>query len=176
MTDKKEELRITVNCPLCEQKELNVVNDTDSNTQIMQCLGCGYSTGDQLMGSIEDNESYKNTDPSLQKFVKEKNDYIWLPSVINLPIGILYPKESDNGDMQWAFSPIIEIPKGEQKNYPIPENVGEFYKTKYDTDNEVYFDNFKNAIFEINVIASSLSKKNKEDAEVKLPTLEKDNG
>ena len=70
MDNVKEEMRITVDCPLCGEHELNVVNDPEINKQIMQCMSCGYSTGDQLMGSIEDNIAYKNTDPSLQKFVK----------------------------------------------------------------------------------------------------------
>ena len=134
-----DQMKITINCPLCEMKECQVI---DAPAQkMMQCLNCGYSTSDNLFLPKEENKNYKDLDDKMKSWSKEADGYIWIPTILQLSSGILYPIEIDN-EMKWAYSKIVELDEDEQKKYPVPGKENEYYKTKYDTDNEKYFDNF----------------------------------
>ena len=85
----------------------------------------------------------------MQSWSVEKNNKIWIPSILNFNIGIYYPIDQDN-EMKWAFAPIQKIPEEDQKNYPIGD--GKFYDQKYDTGNQIIFDKFDRGIVEINMI------------------------
>ena len=52
--------------------------------------------------------------------------------------------------MKWAFAEMIQIPKEEQKNYPVPNTDGQFYAQRYDTDNQKIYDEFIYALAELN--------------------------
>ena len=132
-------MKITIECPLCGEKECQVVND--GGVRMMQCLSCGYSSNDHLTLPKEDNEHYNRMDDKLKEWSKEADGYVWLPTVLQLSTGILYPTSVDD-EMKWAHAPIVDIPEEEQKNYPVQGKEGEFYKTKFDTDNEKFFDKF----------------------------------
>tara|TARA_B100000131_G_scaffold313744_1_gene349524 strand:+ start:15 stop:875 length:861 start_codon:yes stop_codon:yes gene_type:complete len=80
-------------------------------------------------------------DDKIKNWSKEADGYVWIPTILQLSSGILYPVHKDD-KMKWAHAPIVEIPEEEQKNYPIEGKDNEFYETKFDTDNEKYFDNF----------------------------------
>ena len=121
--EKQQSERIVTTCPLCGKKELQILEDKyrviDGNpSRNFQCLSCGYSTNDDYKGDIETNEAYKATSETLKQWVKLADGYIWLPSVVNLPVGVLYPHDGGE-EMKWAFAPIVEIPEEEQKNYPV---------------------------------------------------------
>tara|TARA_B100000131_G_scaffold300549_1_gene321985 strand:- start:1869 stop:2375 length:507 start_codon:yes stop_codon:yes gene_type:complete len=157
--EKQQSERIVTTCPLCGKKELQILEDKyrviDGNpSKNFQCLSCGYSTNDDYKGDIETNEAYKATSETLKQWVKLADGYIWLPSVVNLPVGVLYPHDGGE-EMKWAFAPIVEIPEEEQKNYPVENKENEFYKTRLDTNNEVYFNTFKQGIFEIEIIVGA---------------------
>ena len=147
MKDKDKEFKIIIDCPLCNSKELNVVGG-DKN--LMQCISCGYSTSDDYTGTFEDNNIFKNLDKKMKEWAVESNGQIWIPSILNLPIGIFYPVDGKNKSLHWAFAPIEKIPKEEQKNYPLGD--GKFYDQKYDIDNQIIFDSFGSGIIEINMI------------------------
>ena len=58
-------------------------------------------------------------------------------------------------DGDWSLSckfmaEMKDIPKDERKEYPIPEQDGEFYTRKYDTDNPIVYNEFFEAMSEIN--------------------------
>ena len=167
----EENMKIVVDCPLCGNKELNVIL---SNNNLMQCISCGYSTSDEYSGNIKDNIAVKKLDQRMREWSKEKNGQIWVPSILNLPIGIFYPIDKD-GEMAWAFAPVEKLPENEQEKYPVPGQEGKFYTTKYDTDNQVLFDSFGRGIVELEMIIQLREKSNKESSDIELPKLKKTN-
>ena len=147
------EFKITIDCPLCDGKELNVVGG-DKN--LMQCISCGYSTSDDYTGTFKENDAFNELDKKMQSWAKEANGQIWIPAILNLPAGVFYPLELNDGVMKWAFAPIEKISKEEQKDYPMGD--GKFYEQKYDTDNQIVFDSFGGGLIEINMIMEMRSK------------------
>jgi len=140
-------MNIISNCPLCEEKSLHAIGDKNAQTQ--QCINCGYVTAEKFKGTKEDNETYKQLPEEMQSWSKEANGNIWIPSMITLPFGTLYPTNID-GEMKWAFAEMVSIPEEEQKNYPIEGDTEGYYTQKYDTDNQKIFDEFILAMAEMN--------------------------
>jgi Zn ribbon nucleic-acid-binding protein len=112
-----------------------------------QCINCGYATTSKFIGTKEDNEMYKTLPEEMQSWSKEEAGRIWIPSMMTLPFGTLYPTNVD-GEMKWAFAEMTEIPEEEQENYP-DENGG-YYKQMYDTVNQKVYDVFIEAMAEMN--------------------------
>ena len=108
-------MKIQIKCPLCEADELQVLTP-QPNTKLMQCISCGYSTSTELMGTKKDNNRFKSFDDAIKKWSKEVNGYIWTPSIVHLPIGIIYP-EADDDNLNWIFARMVDIQKEERKNY-----------------------------------------------------------
>ena len=138
-------MKIVSNCPLCEEHSLHVLEEDGIGTQ--QCINCGYATTDKFIGTREDNEVFKTLPEEMQSWSKESNGRIWIPSMITLPFGMLYPIDGDN-KMKWAYAEMIDIPKEEQKNYP--DEKGSFYKKKIDTENPKIYDEFLEGMVTIN--------------------------
>ncbi len=148
------------NCFLCGEKALHVAGTEEA--QVMQCINCGYTTSTKFNGTKESNEEFQKLGEDMKNWAVEKNGKIWIPSIITLPIGMLYPvntKITDGigevGDtiksvMKWAFAPMIEIPEEDRKNYPNPSVPGKFYDKKIDTDNAVIYDLFLEGMSQIN--------------------------
>lgn len=145
-------MRIVIDCPLCGEKELQVYKG-DKN--LMQCISCGYSSSDELIGSMKDSETFKNLDENMKKWGKESQGQVWIPSVVNLPVGLLYPADEKN-KMKWFFAPLVDINEDEKDGYKKED--GTHYTKRYDMENQIDFDTFKQAIFEINAILSLRNK------------------
>ena len=145
-------MKIVSNCSLCEEQSLHVIGD-EGTMQTQQCINCGYATSTKFVGTKETNEVYKTLPEEMQGWAKEMNDMIWIPSMITLPFGTLYPTNID-GEMRWAYAEMIDIPEEEQKNYPREDGVG-FHTKKYDTDNQKIYDEFLVAMAEMNERAKS---------------------
>jgi ribosomal protein L37E len=127
------------NCFLCGEKALHVAGTEEA--QVMQCINCGYTTSTKFRGIKADNEEFQKLGEDMKNWAKEENGYIWIPSIITLPIGMLYPVNIKK-EMKWAFAPMVEIPEDERKKYPNPSIPGKFYDKKVDTDNSVIYDLF----------------------------------
>ena len=148
------------NCFLCGEKALHVAGTEDA--QVMQCINCGYTTSTKFRGIKADNEEFQKLGEDMKNWAKEENGYIWIPSIITLPIGMLYPinKKVVDGigevgdgmkkELKWAFAPMVEIPEEERKKYPNPSTPGKFYDKKIDTDNAVVYDLFIEGMTMIN--------------------------
>ena len=78
------------NCPLCEEHGLHVIGEDE--TQKMQCLNCGYVSTVKFIGDKETNEEYKLLTEDMKSWAIEKNNRIWIPTIMTLPVGILYPE------------------------------------------------------------------------------------
>ena len=156
---------IVSNCPLCGKKSLHVMGETGAQTQ--QCISCGYATTDRFIGTREDNEVYKTLPEDMQSWSVEDNDRIWIPSMITLPFGTIYPVNID-GEMKWACAYMVDIPEGEQENYP--DEKGGYFKQRYDTDNQDVYDLFLEAM----TVMNDKAKENaiKENVQLNNPKLE----
>ena len=141
------------NCPLCEERALHVAGTEDA--QVMQCINCGYTTSTKYTGTKEKNEEFKKLGEDMKTWAVEKNGKIWIPSVIALPIGMLYPVNIEK-EMKWAFAPMVEIPKEERKNFPNEQ--GGFYDKKVDTENSTLYDLFLEGMTRINELLKQKSK------------------
>ena len=77
----------------------------------------------------------------------ENNGRIWTPTMMTLPMGMLYPfnevnEKTETENMYWKVAYMKSIPEEEQKNYPVPGYKDAFYKKKYDTDNSEKYNLF----------------------------------
>ena len=135
------------NCFLCEEKALHVAGTEEA--QVMQCINCGYTTTTKFTGTKETNEEFQKLGEDMKNWAVESNGKIWIPSIITLPIGMLYPMNIKE-EMKWAFAPMVEIAEEDRKKYPNPNAPGKFYDKKIDTDNAVVYDLFIEGITRVN--------------------------
>jgi hypothetical protein len=117
-------------------------------SQVMQCISCGYTTSTKYMGPKEENEEYKKLTDDMKKWSKWENNRTWIPTIMTLPIGMLYPHDEKDGEMKWAFAPMVEIKKEEKENYKNPQ--GGYYEKRIDTDNPTIYSQFVDAMSYIN--------------------------
>ena len=143
---------IISNCFICEEHSLHVAGTEEA--QVMQCISCGYVTSTKFIGTKKTNDEYQKLGEDMKDWSVEVGDRIWIPSIITLPIGMLYPID-DEGSMKWSFAPMVDIPEDERKDYP--NGKGDFYEKKIDTDNPRIYDKFVLAMSYVN----ELMKKNK---------------
>ena len=162
-------MKIVSTCPLCEEKSLHVIEEDGIGTQ--QCINCGYATTNKFVGTKEDNEVYKTLPEEMQSWSKEVNGRIWIPSMITLPFGTLYPTNI-NGEMKWAFAEMVDIPEEEQENYPREDGNG-FHTKKYDMENQKIYDIFLEAMAGMNERARQNSTP---ESKIKLPKLTRVDG
>ena len=127
------------NCFLCGEHSLHVAGTEEA--QVMQCINCGYVTSTKYIGTKETNEEFQKLGEDMKNWAKEENGRIWIPSIITLPIGMLYPINVEK-EMKWSFAPMVDIPEDERRKYPNPNVPGKFYERKIDTDNPRIYDKF----------------------------------
>ena len=159
-------MNIISNCPLCEEHSLHVMGEADTQTQ--QCISCGYASTDKFIGTKKDNNTFKILPEEMQSWAKESNGRIWIPSMITLPFGTIYPINVED-EMKWASAEMVDIPKEEQKNYPIEGGTG-FHTKKYDTGNQNIYDLFLEAMGEMNEKAKQNAVP---ESKIKLPKLKR---
>jgi len=158
---------IVSNCFLCGEHSLHVMGTEEA--QMMQCINCGYVTSTKFLGPKEENEEYKKLTDDMKKWSKWENNRTWIPTIMTLPIGMLYPFDNEEGEMKWYFAPMVEIPEDERENYP--NGNGGFYKKKIDTENPNIFDEFIDGMTMVNDEMKKHS--NPEKSKIKLPKLKK---
>ena len=164
---------IITNCSLCEEKSLHIIGQGEAQTQ--QCINCGYATAPRfnLKDGKENCEAYLQLTDEMKSWSQEGNNHIWIPTILTLPFGLLFPENNGDDKLNWGFADLIYLTNEEQKKYPIPGSDGkEFYKTKYDTDNAVKFDTFLEAMVHVNDTARKQNEA-KEKVDIKLPKLKK---
>ncbi len=141
-------MNIISNCPLCEAKALHVIGEKEA--KIQQCISCGYVTNSKYKGKKEESKEYIKLTEDMEKWAKEALNSIWIPTIMTLPDYMLYPFNDKDGLMKWGLAEMVDIPKEEQENYPIPDNSDKFYERKYDTDKAVVYEKFYEALSFIN--------------------------
>jgi len=133
------------NCFLCGEKALHVAGKEES--QVMQCINCGYTTSTKFTGTKETNEEFQKLGEDMKNWAVEENGNIWIPTIIALPIGMLYPVNVKK-ELKWAFAPMVEIPEDDRKDFPNEQ--GGFYEKKVDTDNSKIYDLFLEGMSYVN--------------------------
>ncbi len=156
-------MKIISNCTLCEEHSLHVIEH--DRVSMMQCLYCGYATSDKFIGDKKINSEYKKLTEEMQSWSIEHDGRIWIPGIITLPEGMVYPLE-DTGKLKWGYAEMIDIPEEEQKNYPMED--GGVYKQQYDVENTIIYDLFYKCLEELNKQA-----KESRVSKLKLPKLKK---
>ena len=160
---------IVSNCFLCGEHSLHVAGTEES--QIMQCINCGYVTATKYLGPKNENEEYKKLPDDMKKWAKWENNRTWIPTIMTLPIGMLYPFDNEDGEMKWAFAPMVEIKEEEKENYPNPE--GGYYEKRIDSENPKIYDEFVEVMVYANQKMKIESKNLNQIKLEKLPTLKK---
>jgi hypothetical protein len=158
--------RIISDCSLCKEHSLHVIGEKD--TQMLQCLNCGYVSSPKFVGDKETNVEYKKLTDEMKRWAKFTEDRIWIPTIMTLPVGILYPYD-DNGNMKWFFAEMKDIPEDKRKDYP--DGNGGYYERMYDTDNPIVYNEF----FEGMVVITEKMKNDKtiQTPDINLPKLKK---
>ena len=90
-------MKIVSNCPLCEEHSLHIIGENELQTQ--QCINCGYVTAEKYkinQGKVDENEEYKKLTKEMKNWSKVENGRIWVPPIMTLPLGMLYPFDVDN--------------------------------------------------------------------------------
>ena len=170
-------MNIVSNCPLCEEKSLHIIGENELQSQ--QCINCGYVSAEKfkLNGlKKEENKEYINLTEDMKSWSKIKNKRIWIPTIMTLPVGMLYPANTDNlvnhkTEMKWYFAEMIEIPEDDRKNYPVEGQKDKFYERRIDTENALVYETFLEGMVEINKRMKETNKPKK--TKLKLPKLNK---
>ena len=142
---------IVSNCFLCGERSLHVAGTEES--QVMQCIHCGYVSSTKYIGTKETNEEFQKLSEDMKKWAKEENDRIWIPTVLTLPVGMLYPIDDEN-KMKWSFAPMVEISQDEKEKYKNSE--GGYYEKRIDVENPKIYDEF----FEVMLYVNEMMKTN----------------
>jgi len=132
---------IVSNCPLCNEHGLHITGkDTD---KIMQCLSCGYVSAEKFVSDddTDKNPSYIELPEDMKKWSKKSGNRFWIPTMITLPFGMLYPQNNAEDVMEWVLAKMIEIPKEDIENYPREDGNG-YYTKRFDNENILKFDTF----------------------------------
>jgi Zn ribbon nucleic-acid-binding protein len=140
-------MKIVSNCPLCEEHSLHILGEEEA--QMMQCLSCGYVSTPKFIGKKETNEEYNNLTKEMKNWSQEFNGRIWIPTIMTLPIGMLYPNDDADGNMQWYFAEMIDILKEDQVNYPIGD-TDNCYTQMYDVKNAIKYTTFFEGMLLVN--------------------------
>jgi|TARA_A100001515_G_scaffold135637_1_gene126739 ribosomal protein L37E len=142
---------IVSNCFLCGERSLHVAGTEES--QVMQCIHCGYVSSTKYIGTKETNEEFQKLGEDMKKWAKEENGRIWIPTVLTLPVGMLYPID-DEDKMKWSFAPMVEISQDEKEKYKNSE--GGYYEKRIDVENPKIYDEF----FEVMLYVNEMMKAN----------------
>ena len=163
---------IISNCPLCEEHSLHLIGKEES--QLMQCVWCGYVSSPKFIGTKDENEEYQKLTDDMKGWSKEAINRIWIPSMFTLPDGMIYP-ENINGKMKWKLAELVDVPKDEQKNYPIEGQTDKFYDKRYNTEKPTVYDYFYEVMLVVNKRVKDKIEEENKPVEIKLPKLIKAN-
>ena len=131
-----------IDCPVCFDHDA-CFEDTQEKFESYMCFNCGFMSSSHY--TKENADKVENTSQLVNdlKFFDEERKIYWFPSVVNMgPKGIIFP-EGNVDQWVWKYAELVEIPKEEQKNYPILEEPGEFNTEKLDVENAETFGQYE---------------------------------
>ena len=126
-----------IDCPVCYDTD-NCFEDVQENYSSYLCFHCGFMSDSRYeISSLQLVENLKKSPLLVQKlkFEDKHRNIVWFPSVINMgELGMIFP-EGTPEEYVWKYAKVVDVPKEEQEQYPIPGKDGEFYTTKLDVEN-----------------------------------------
>ena len=159
---------IISNCPLCEEHSLHLIGEKES--QLMQCIWCGYVSSHKFAGTKDENKEYQKLTDDMKAWSKEALGRIWIPSMFTLPDGMIYP-ENEGSEMKWKLAELVDIPEEEQKNYPVGNGTDKFYDKRYQTDKPKVYSYFYEVMSVVNERAKNKAEEENKPVKIKLPKL-----
>ena len=133
-------MNIVVNCNLCDEKSLHI-RKMNGDFTTRQCINCGYTTNDKLKGEKTDNDFFKVLSDFIKKHSVEEGGHIWIPSVLTLPAGSLYPVE-EKDKLKWAFASLVDVNEDEKESFPVEGQKDKYHTKKLDTENAKIYDEY----------------------------------
>jgi hypothetical protein len=161
-----EFLDFLVVCPCCGSDACYQSEFTTQDGKITSwiCMTCGYTSNTTM---VADSKVIKDLEKNTAQLIIDNKqihnvdgvDLIWYPTVITMPEkGMIYPEplkefhqfvdvETEDGniaktvrkDWSWVVVKAIPVKEEEKEKYPIPNQKGEFYKTRMDMKNSKRF-------------------------------------
>jgi len=168
--DENPNTGLIVSCPLCEERSLHVIGSTVE--QILQCINCGYVSSPKYVGNKKTNEEFKKLQPDMQKWSKEALERIWIPTIMTLPTGLIYPFDDEKSKMKWGYAKMVDIPEKERHEYPVEGQKDKYYEQRYDMEDAKVFDEFIVAMGELKNEVNKTNHSPKQ-TELKLQKLKK---
>ncbi len=150
-----------VKCPICSKN--TALEEKESSTISWMCVSCGYTTTTLYRKGSPALRYVLSTSPQLirdKQFFDEERSIVWIPAVIRMKTGIVYPEMVDE-DLVWFHAAVIEIPEEEQQAYPVPGQEGKFYDSRLAVENAKKFDRFYDALKSIGAILTIPELENK---------------
>lgn len=139
----------TIPCPVCEKN--TALEEAQEGITSYLCVSCGFTSNSTF---VEGNAELQATPEAIlkAKVRDEVRQIWWIPTVINMPTrGLIFP-ETHGKKIMWTYVPMVDIPVEEQSNYPIPNQEGEYYKKKLDSDSTQRFTQFYDALKEMGAV------------------------
>ena len=123
-----------IDCPICYDTDA-CFEDIQEKFKSYMCFNCGFmSSSYYKKDTVKEAEGMVKLVDELKTF-DEARQIWWYPSVLNMgPKGIIFP-EGNLSNWVWRYAKVVEVPKEEQEQYPIPGKDGEFYTEKLDVEN-----------------------------------------
>ena len=131
-----------IDCPVCYDAD-SCFEDIQTEFKSYMCFNCGFMSSSYYTKDSE--HEVDGTSKLVQelKFLDEEREIYWYPSVVNMgPKGIIFP-EGSVAAWVWKYAEVVEVPKKEQEQYPIPDKDGEFYTEKLDVENAETFGQYE---------------------------------
>jgi hypothetical protein len=129
--------------PITGRKTVLVEIDPVTNTKSRLCMESGYTTNDVMMSGSEAHERFNASVPQLmQDLVKiDDENRVWFPITVYTNEGIFFPDGTSVDNWVWKIALIIPIPEEEMEQYPVPGKEGEFFASRLDIENSMWFQN-----------------------------------
>jgi len=144
MADELKHSEKNVVCPNCGSMRCFESSTEPKTEESYLCIQCGFMSHSKYLENSEvlNNQLTQSADiiGSVKLYDKER-DIVWLPSVLNMgDRGIIYPEGTDSSNWHWKFAKTKTLKEDEQKDYPVPNKEGEFYKSILDVKNARTYD------------------------------------
>ena len=137
----KEKIDNTEISPITGKKSV-VVETDDNGIESRLCMDTGYTTVSNYKIDSPDVDEYESSTSQLirdLRFVDEELGQYWYLTTVMFSTGMIYP-EGTATEWKWVYAPIIDIPKEEQKEYPVPGKTGTYYETRLGVDVAEYYE------------------------------------
>ncbi len=108
-----------------------------------QCMGCGFTTNNQLREGSQYQKQFEETLPELYKDLKfvDVDKKVWYPAVLNKPDqGIVFLDGTSEDTAQWAAMLATNVLEEEKDKFVKPGTTDEYFTYKMDPKTLRHFD------------------------------------